>query len=62
MINEVTIQNEQRLQAIENQIDSLTSEIINQGQNIGGLQTAVERHGHRLGDGQGGFFARTNWN
>jgi archaellum component FlaC len=44
MINEATIQNQQRLQSIENQLESVITEVINQGSNIGGLQVAVERH------------------
>jgi hypothetical protein len=37
MSNEVTVNKEQRLLAIERQIDSLTASAINQGQNIEGL-------------------------
>jgi archaellum component FlaC len=58
MINEATIHNQERLNVIENQLNSLISEIINQGQNIEGLQGAVERHDRRLEDGHAGFYSR----
>jgi archaellum component FlaC len=48
MINEATIQNQSRLNAIENQIKSVIQEIINQGSNIEALQGAVESHDRRL--------------
>jgi archaellum component FlaC len=61
MINEATIQNQQRLQSIENQLKSLIQDVINQGINIGGLQVAVERHDRRLEDEYAGFYSRLPW-